>query len=270
MDATLEKKRARFAFGKNWKSYSKLIDDSRINAAQEDLKTALGVADLKGKTFLDIGSGSGLSSLAAHGLGAKVTSYDYDQDSVDCTVAVHQEAGAPKTWTVQQGSVLDEKFQKSLGKFDVVYSWGVLHHTGDMWQALNNVQHNMKKSSQLFIAIYNNQGFISEAWKKIKKTYVTSPKIIQWGMIAIFSFYFASKNLVHDVLNLKNPLKRYKQSARGMSVFYDWVDWIGGYPFEVASPEAIFSFYKEKGLDLTYLRTVRGSHGCNIFVFKKN
>ena len=98
-----------------------------------------GSSDLLGKTFLDIGSGSGLFSLAARKMGAKVYSFDYDPISVACTVELRSKYFPDESeWIVKEGSVLDRCFLKGLDFFDVVYAYGSLHHTGDMWTALAN------------------------------------------------------------------------------------------------------------------------------------
>src|SRR5688572_10502146 len=124
---------SRFEFGKNWSAFLTLLDDDRIAAAVGSLRAMLEVKDLKGKTFLDIGSGSGLFSLAARRLGAKVHSFDFDSSSFACTCELRTRYFPnDQDWRVEQGSALDAAYVASLGKFDIVYSWGVLHHTGEM------------------------------------------------------------------------------------------------------------------------------------------
>jgi len=129
----------RFEFGDNWRKFLALLDEERIAAAEKSLLKVLEVDNLKGKKILDIGSGSGLFSLAARRLGAHVHSFDYDPQSVACTKELKRRfyPDDPE-WTVEHGDILDRGYLKALGQYDIVYSWGVLHHTGAMWEALEN------------------------------------------------------------------------------------------------------------------------------------
>ncbi len=269
-DATVEiEDGKRFSFGGNWARFLTALDDERIAEAELSLRQMLDVQDLKGKRFLDIGSGSGLFSLAARRLGASVESFDYDPQSVSCTEYLRQTyfPGDPD-WIVRQGSVLDRDFLGALGKADIVYSWGVLHHTGEMWSALGNVVPLVKENGQLFIAIYNDQGRKSRRWAFIKKTYnacaALRPALLLYGLFRAWTL--ASIRDLMDGKPFQTWLK-YKKD-RGMSPWYDVVDWIGGYPFEYATPDAIFEFYRDRGFTLSKLITRQG-YGCNEFVFRK-
>lgn len=260
----------RFQFGKNWAQFLKLLNNERIERATQGLSELLCGENLKGKTFLDVGSGSGLSSLAAWRLGATVTSFDYDPSSVGCTHELRRRYanGDDFRWKVGRGSALDKTYLCQLGQFDVVYSWGVLHHTGQMWQALENMIPLVKPGGLLALAIYNDQGVTSRLWLKIKQTYC-SGWIGRMAMSAVCILYFFSRGLAYDLVTLSNPLKRYRESGvRGMSVVRDWFDWIGGLPFEVAKPEQILQFYRLRGYELVNLSTVAGNVGCNEFLFR--
>ena len=148
----------RFPFGANWRRFLETVDDQIIAEAVQSLQVGLGTDTLSQDTFLDLGSGSGLFSLAAHRLGARVVSLDLDPESVACTAELKRRAGAGEShWRVITGSVLDQELLQSLGQFDVVYSWGVLHHTGALWQGLDNAARCTAVGGRLWVAIYNDQ-----------------------------------------------------------------------------------------------------------------
>lgn len=263
---------ARFEFGKNWSRFLVDLNDRRIARAEESLREMLEVADLRGKTFLDIGSGSGLFSLAARRLGARVHSFDYDPHSVACARELRSRYSADdQEWTIEEGSALDEEYIKSLGTFDVVYSWGVLHHTGEMWRALENAQLPAKPGGKLFIAIYNDQGSKSRRWKWLKKTYNDLPRFLKTPFASMAIAPEEAKAFLGSVVRL-SPAEylrswiRYDEN-RGMNKWRDIIDWVGGHPYEYAKPEEIFDFYRARGFSLTKIKCGGVGLGCNEFVF---
>ncbi|HKG15734.1 MAG TPA: class I SAM-dependent methyltransferase [Pyrinomonadaceae bacterium] len=265
----------RFEFGENWSRFLEVLDDERIGRAEESLREMLEVESLEGRSFLDIGSGSGLFSLAARRLGARVHSFDYDPRSVACARELRRryfpDAGG---WEIEEGSALDAAYVRSLGEFDVVYSWGVLHHTGSMWEALANAALPVARGGKLFVAIYNDLGSRSERWKWIKKTYNELPKLLRAPFAAAVSAPNEAKMILRAVVTLSpgEYVRSWTTYAekRGMSRWRDIVDWVGGYPYEYATPEAVFDFYRERGFRLTRLKCGGVGLGCNEFVFVKD
>lgn len=265
----------RFQFGANWKSFLATLDDERIKAAENSLKQMLDIDDLAGKTFLDIGSGSGLFSLAARRLGATVHSFDFDPQSVACTNELKRRYyPQDSAWTVEEGSVLDEDYLSGLGKFDIVYSWGVLHSTGNMRKAIDLSASMVMEGGVLFIAIYNDQGRASRRWLVIKKLYNKTHRFVQPLLViliaSLFEFKYASGRLCRG----KNPFPfndwKQKKKDRGMSAWHDWVDWCGGLPFEVGKPEQIIVPLLKKGYNLQNLTTTEGGGwGCHQYVFQR-
>lgn len=260
----------RFAFGRNWQSFISGLTEAQVREAERSLADMLQCSTLAGKRFLDIGSGSGLFSLAARRLGATVHSFDFDEDSVTCARELRQRYFAGDAdWTIEQGSVLDEAYLRKLGRFDVVYSWGVLHHTGNMWKAMANATIPVAPAGMLFIALYNDQGPISHIWRAVKRLYCSGTPG-RWLVSAVLVPYFAARALVAGLLRTGNPLSHFLEyrSRRGMSFYHDWVDWLGGYPFEVASVARVTRFYEESGFALANLVRTR-RQGCNQFVFRR-
>lgn len=268
----------RFAFGQNWSDFiSQHLNADRLAEAKRSLVNFAGLENIKDKTFLDIGCGSGIFSLAAIELGAsKVLSFDYDLDSVQCCQRIKEEFAADSNWHIEQGSILDQAYLDQLGDFDFVYSWGVLHHTGSMWQAIENSANLVSQDGNLYIAIYNkSDGFSffpdgrlgnSKLWEIEKKIYVNLPRFFQW----IIDSFAMSAMVVVYLLTLKNPFAKIKEhkELRGMSWAIDIKDWLGGYPYEYASTEEIFKFLKPKGFKLENLISHNGLR-CNEFLFSR-
>lgn len=269
-----------FEFGKNWSRFLATLDDDRIAAAVKSMRSLLNKEHLRQLRFLDAGSGSGLFSLAAHELGAEVTSFDVDQNSVACTRSLR--ARVPPdgpAWDVLSGSLTDRQFLGTLGEFDVVYCWGVAHHTGSMWSCIDNLLPLVKPNGQIVLAIYNDQLYVSKIWSGIKQIYQRLPRPLRPVYVACIGFGTFLKRLLTDSLaaglrlvQFRNPFVPFinwanENRSRGMHAWHDLIDWVGGWPFEVAKPEEIFRFLRDRGFVLQDMTTTCGGHGCNEFVF---
>lgn len=271
-----------FAFGSNWKHYLSSLQDANIDEAIRDLQRAIDEADLSSKTFLDAGSGSGLHSLAAYRLHARVTSFDQDHESIACAEYLRTRyAAASERWIIETGSLLNRAFCENLGQFDIVYCWGVAHHTGDMWKALDHVFGFVAPRGKVIVAIYNDQGFRSRIWRSIKQMHHRSPRPLKTLIVIAVGLQLFVQRLVMTSLASCLRLLRCDQPwlpfqnwlnesrGRGMRWWTDLVDWVGGWPFEVAKPDEVFDFAKSRGFQLERLTTTPG-HGCNEFLFVRS
>jgi 2-polyprenyl-3-methyl-5-hydroxy-6-metoxy-1,4-benzoquinol methylase len=264
----------RFAFGDNWTRFLYALDDQRIAAAENSLRDMLCVETLRGLKFLDIGSGSGLFSLAARKLGADVHSFDFDPQSVACAKELKRRFfPADPLWKIEEGSVLDSAYLQSLGTFDVVYSWGVLHHTGSMWVAFeNSIGRVSMKGGKLFIAIYNDQGWKSHCWWFIKSFYNGLPRVLRSPFAFMISVMTRIAVIIKFTLKLKpmvaiRPLLT-DSRGRGMSAKYDTLDWIGGFPYEFATFETLAAYFVGRGFAVINAKH-NDSLGCNELVLQR-
>jgi 2-polyprenyl-6-hydroxyphenyl methylase/3-demethylubiquinone-9 3-methyltransferase len=256
-----------FKFGENWAGYSELVDENRIAAARESVAGLVG--DLAGKSFLDIGSGSGLFSVAALRLGAReVLAVDIDPDSVATTrKLLSREEG---DWRAEQISVFDLPTQVP-ERFDVVYSWGVLHHTGSMWRAIDCAATMVKPGGTFALALYERTPLCG-AWTLEKRLYRRMPGLVQKLFRAAYLTAWGGGMMATG----HNPWRYVrKERERGMDVFHDVHDWMGGYPYESTSAEEVEAFLAKRGFERlkaipwrTRLAGLFGS-GCSEYVFRR-
>lgn len=251
----------KFTFGRNWRRFLRSYTPQRQKIARECLLNFLKMSDLKGKSFLDIGSGSGLHSAAALLAGAeRVHSFDYDPDSVAATKQLREHHGSPAHWTVTQGSVLDADFIRSLGKFDIVYAWGMLHHTGNQWEALTNAALPLDKHSRLYIALYAKEAYADwQRWVDVKRNYNTASRSRKFIMEIQYIWETILGRKILNVFRLPKIIWQYKHS-RGMDFMTDVRDWLGGWPTEFSSVPEVVDFANNKlGLELVNLHTGEGN-----------
>jgi 2-polyprenyl-6-hydroxyphenyl methylase/3-demethylubiquinone-9 3-methyltransferase len=224
----------RFGFGENWKSFLARLDDARIAEAEKSLQWLVGRQRFDGIRFLDIGSGSGLSSLAARRLGAGVLSFDYDPQSVECTAMLRARFFPDDpNWLVERGSILDRNYLAKLGRFDVVYSWGVLHHTGAMGDAIENASELVLPGGMLVAALYRKTP-LCWFWVLEKRWYCQASLRAQalarglYVTLMRLGFALLGRNFAAYVSDYRNK--------RGMDYIHDVHDWLGGYPYESIRP----------------------------------
>ena len=262
----------RFNFGHNWRAFSeRALNAERVAQARADFLELTAGMDVTGETFLDIGFGQGLSLLAAASMGARVVGLDLDPVCADVLDANrHHFPGLPdRDFTVRVGSILDPAVVMDLtaavpgggAGYDIVHSWGVLHHTGDMWAALHNAASLVRPGGRLILALYNRH-VTSPAWKVVKRAYCLAPP---WGQAAMIRLFYpviwAAKRLVTG----RNPA----EMTRGMDFLYNVIDWVGGWPYEYASVDEVTARMDGMGFDTVRVIPAGTPTGCNEFVCRR-
>jgi 2-polyprenyl-6-hydroxyphenyl methylase/3-demethylubiquinone-9 3-methyltransferase len=259
-----------FEFGENWVDYSNLIGTKELIASMEKLDNLIGIENIEGKTVLDIGSGSGIHSLSFLKLGAQnVEAFDYDLNSVRTTSEVILKHWSNMNWSSSFGDILS--YDLNLKRYDLVYSWGVLHHTGDLDLALKNASKLVSENGLFVVALYKKTPMCG-IWKIEKYLYTHSGQKIREVFLQIYKTFFK--------LGLAIRGKSYQEhsesysSKRGMTLENDMIDWLGGYPYESISEKEVIRLLKIQGFDLidskpSTARTGILGSGCSEFVFRR-
>jgi 2-polyprenyl-6-hydroxyphenyl methylase/3-demethylubiquinone-9 3-methyltransferase len=267
-----------FRFGDNWSEFiDEYFTEDRVAESRESLTEFYGISDFDGKSFLDIGSGSGIFSYAAYQLGAdEIVSFDIDPEVVETTKKVRGYADNPNHWEVKQGNILDEDFVTSLSEFDLIYSWGVLHHTGGMFDAIENSLEIVAPNGLYYLAVANDgakAGLSSETWEKIKRIYNKSPDIGK----RLLELWYICGFIANYAVNGENPIRKMRnyQVRRGMAFYPDVKDWLGATPFEFAPPDEVINLVTDvRAFALKKLRTAEerentSGTGCNEYLFER-
>lgn len=265
--------KTRFDFGQNWKSFSAgALNIGRVKQAREDFQKLNAGIKFRGQNFLDVGFGQGLALLLAEEAGAAVVGNDINPKCVEALKATRRYF--PKTSPGQIplviGSILDQSVIDEIKNrssytdhlFDIVHSWGTLHHTGDMYRAITKTANLVRENGHYIIAIYNKH-WTSKTWRKIKRRYSESSPMGQRVMIAVLKPVIWLAKLA---VTGKNPSRK----DRGMDFHHDVVDWVGGYPYEYATKEEIVDFVSRLGFKTVKVVPAQVFTGCNQFVFQKN
>ncbi len=246
-----------FSFGRNWQKYLDSMPETAVERTVQYVRDWLG--DLKGLTLLDIGSGSGLTALAAHRLGATVRTFDADPASVAAT-----ERLAGGKWENGAGSILDKDFVASLGTFDVVSSWGVLHHTGDVWTAIDNAASLVRPGGRLWIALYTRT-HAERRSLRTKRMYNVSPDVVKRVWRGAYGIAKLGKATLRRDFH---PMRRY-QEERGMSWWRDTEDWLGGLPYQPVGPGEVLARLRPSGFDLERLHDALGEGRTDVYLFRR-
>jgi hypothetical protein len=203
-------------------------------------------------------------------LGAsQVDGVDIDPDSIEAARRLLSKFDVGKNWSVDTANLLWLDPQP----YDVVYSWGVLHHTGEMWRALERVTTFVRPGGLLAIAIYRRTP-ACPFWKREKEFYSSAPAPVRLLIRSLYKTAYLSAIAASG----RNPFGyvfNYHNRTRGMSFHHDIHDWLGGYPYESASPDEITAFMAQHGFSVersfqrpAAVKGLFGSH-CDEYVARR-
>lgn len=248
----------RFEFGRNWSQFVRRnLNQECIDIARNHILAFVKRADLKGLDFLDIGSGSGINSAAASSADAnQICSFDYDPHSVAATRAVRMWLGNARNWKVMRGDILDDGFISSLGTWSFVYSWGVLHHTGNVWRAIDNASRLVADNGLFYVALYSADVVPDpEFWLRIKREYNLASRWKKQRMVWWYIWNFMMGRRLRRLPELLVRAAQYRRTQRGMSLFVNVRDWLGGWPMEFTRDADVVEFLKNRGFILQNIGT---------------
>lgn len=252
-----------FEFGNNWKSFSSTIDEKIVYEAEKSLDRLMGKSNVRDKSFLDIGSGSGLFSLAASRMGArKILAIDIDPECVATTKQMLETFATNRNWVCRKDSIFDLDPSET-GSFDIVYSWGVLHHTGDLYQAIHRAAKFVAPRGLFVLGLYRKTP-LCPFWKIEKQIYASKFP----GFQSLASLAYKSLVFIKLISSGKNPFRyilEYSRDNRGMSWHHDIHDWLGGYPYESISPTEMNNVAQSLGMKID--RSFVRPSGLGLFGF---
>lgn len=256
-----------FSFGENWQKYVADLTEERIQQAESSLRETFGSPQLNEASFLDIGCGSGLFSLCACRAGANpLTSVDIDPKAIECARFLQLKGDPTTNWQVLSGSILDDEFLAGIAPATNVFSWGVLHHTGAMWRAVENTLKLIAPGGRCCLALYNRPNH-PRLMLALKRLYNRLPKPFKPSM----RLGYGVALLMVLTLRRRNPVRYvrdYGRRSRGMSFWRDIEDWLGGLPYEYATPDEVSSFVSARGFSITNV-IVRSPGACNEYLIVK-
>ncbi len=258
-----------FDFGKNWVAFSRFaLTPEKVVRATEEFRRLLTGIPLRDKSFLDIGFGQGLSLLCARQTGARVCGTDINPKCQEALALTASVMDCAVDFPVVIGSILDDTVVGRLrglspggNGFDIVHSWGVLHHTGNMAKALQSAAALVADSGHLIVALYNRH-YTSGLWLVIKWLYGRSPRPVKTLFAALLAPVIA---LAKFAVTGKNPFAQ----NRGMHFYYNVIDWVGGYPYEYADKDEVVALLAPQGFTCSAFVAAQVPTGCNEFVFRK-
>jgi ubiquinone/menaquinone biosynthesis C-methylase UbiE len=144
--------------------------------------------EVKGKSVLDAGCGTGIFSIIfANNGAARVKGIDISEGSLETGRSLKEKFGLENIEFVKE-DMLRLPFKDE--EFDIVWAWGTVHHTTDPLAAITELMRVLKRGGSLFLAVYKRTRltFIHEI---IRRTLVRTPRRMWTFLSKVMAFFLA-------------------------------------------------------------------------------
>lgn len=203
---------------------------------------------VKGKRVLDGGSGSGMVSVAFALMGADVTGVDITPKCVENGYKRAEHYGVKCKFINESLVTLD----LSNEHFDIIYSWGVLHHTEDARQSFFSLARHLREGGEIIVAVYLKTK-ISWFWNFARIFYQNAPTVFKTIFLNIGSVFLNIVDLFRKIIFNK---ERYMMRGTNNKEILN--DWFGVPHRTFHSYNEVFKWFDENGLDCKLINPATG------------
>ncbi len=203
---------------------------------------------VKCKRVLDGGSGSGMISVAFAVMGADVTGVDVTPKCVENGCKNADLFGVQCRFLKRNLLSLDLCGET----FDIIYNWGVLHHTQDARKSFTNLAKHLKPGGEMIVAVYLKT-VLSGFWNFLRIFYQESPQVFKTLFLNTGSIFL---NGVDYFNNLFFNKERYMmRGTNNKEILNDWF----GVPYRTFHTyEEVFEWFRENGLEYQLVNSATG------------
>jgi 2-polyprenyl-6-hydroxyphenyl methylase/3-demethylubiquinone-9 3-methyltransferase len=203
---------------------------------------------VKGKNVLDGGSGSGMVSVGFALLGANVTGVDITPQCVENGKRNAERFGVQCRFFCKDLTDLD------LGneRFDIVYSWGVIHHSEDARKSFSNLAKHLKPGGEMVLAVYLKT-YLSGFWNFSRVFYQKAPKWFQSIFRESGSCFLNGVDFIKKLIFGKS-----RYMLRGTNNKELINDWFGVPHRTFHSYDEVFQWFRENGLNYKLVNPATG------------
>jgi ubiquinone/menaquinone biosynthesis C-methylase UbiE len=228
-----------------------------VEASENHWKIFYSGEEVKGKSVLDAGCGTGIFSIifATNGAG-RVTGIDISEGSLQTARGLKKKFNLENA-DFQKQDMLALPFSDE--SFDIVWAWGTVHHTTDPFRAITELLRILKPSGSILLAVYKRTRltFLHEI---IRKTLLRAPRKTWKGLARVMAFFLS------PVIFL---FKKREKSRRGEKLEELIIDWYFVPIRHYYKPEEIRGFLEERGLVIEkYLPASGRFDSTSNFIFK--